>query len=188
MSPALRIRAVRPEDAPALAAIYAPYVAGTAITFEYEAPTPQEFEGRIRNTLTHYPYYIAEEDGQIVGYAYAGPFGSRAAYDWTTEVSVYLRTDRRGASVGQQLYHALERELVCRGFRSAYACIAYIDPEDEYLTQGSVRFHHRMGYRMVGRFEKCAYKFGRWYDMVWMEKHLAPHGPGPWPTATPLGR
>ena len=111
----------------------------------------------------------------ILGYAYAGSFGSRAAYDWTTELSVYLRMDCRGGGIGALLYHALEQELNRRGFCSAEACIAYIDPEDEYLTQGSVRFHERLGYRMVGCFDRCAYKFGRWYDMVWMEKFIGSH-------------
>lgn len=188
MSAPLLIRPVTPGDAAALAAIYVPYVERTAITFEYEAPTAEEFARRITHTLAHYPYLAAEQDGVLLGYAYAGPFGSRAAYDWTTELSVYLRTDCRGGGVGTRLYHALAEELKKRGFRSAEACIAYIDPEDEYLTQGSVRFHEKLGYRMVGRFDKCAYKFGRWYDMVWMEKHLAPHENGPWPMKTPLDR
>ena len=188
MSAPLLIRPVTPGDAAALAAIYAPYVEGTAITFEYDVPPAEEFARRIAHTLEHYPYLAAERDGTILGYAYAGPFGSRAAYDWTTELSVYLRMDCRGGGIGTQLYHALEEALKKRGFRSAEACIAYIDPEDEYLTQGSVRFHERLGYRMVGRFDKCAYKFGRWYDMVWMEKHLAPHENGPWTMKTPLDR
>lgn len=188
MSAPLLIRPVTPGDAAALATIYAPYVEQTAITFEYEAPTAEEFARRITHTLMHYPYLAAERDGVVLGYAYAGPFGSRAAYDWTTELSVYLRMDCRGGGIGALLYHALEEELKQRGFCSAEACIAYIDPEDEYLTQGSVRFHEKLGYRMVGRFDKCAYKFGRWYDMVWMEKHLSPHKSGPWPIKTPLGR
>ena len=188
MSHPLLIRPAAPEDAPALAAIYAPYVAQTAITFEYDIPTAAEFARRIARTLEHYPYLVAGQNGRTVGFAYAGAFGSRAAYDWSVEMSVYLSMDCRGGGMGTQLYQALERKLVERGFRSAEACIAYTDPEDEYLTQGSVRFHEKLGYRMVGRFDRCAYKFGRWYDMVWMEKHLAPHEIGPWPTKTPLGR
>lgn len=188
MSHPLLIRPAVPEDAPALAAVYAPYVEQTAITFEYNVPTAAEFAQRIAHTLEHYPYLVAEQSGRIVGYAYAGAFGSRAAYDWSVEMSVYLAMDCRGSGIGTQLYHALEGELKKRGFRSAEACIAYIDPEDEYLTQSSVRFHERLGYRMVGCFDRCAYKFGRWYDMVWMEKHLAPHENGPWPMKTPLGR
>ena len=188
MSHPLLIRPAAPEDAPALAAIYAPYVAQTAITFEYDIPTAAEFARRIARTLEHYPYLVAGQNGRTVGFAYAGAFGSRAAYDWSVEMSVYLSMDCRGGGMGTQLYQALERKLVERGFRSAEACIAYADTEDEYLTQGSVRFHEKLGYRMVGRFDRCAYKFGRWYDMVWMEKHLAPHENGPWPTKTPLGR
>ena len=178
MSAPLLIRPVTPGDAAALAAIYAPYVEQTAITFEYEAPTAEEFARRITHTLTHYPYLAAERDGvMLVCVTLNAP-----------ELSVYLRMDCRGGGIGALLYHALEQELNRRGFCSAEACIAYIDPEDEYLTQGSVRFHEKLGYRMVGRFDKCAYKFGRWWDMVWMEKHLSPHESGPWPIKTPLGR
>ena len=107
MSAPLLIRPVTPGDAAALAAIYAPYVEGTAITFEYDVPPAEEFARRIAHTLEHYPYLAAERDGTILGYAYAGPFGSRAAYDWTTELSVYLRMDCRGGGIGTQLYLSL---------------------------------------------------------------------------------
>ena len=169
------IRRAEPADAAALLEIYRPYVTDTAVTFEYDVPTAAEFAGRIEATLKRYPYLVLEEEGQILGYAYAGPFKERAAYDWAVETTVYLRVDARGRGYGRALYTALEDALRRQGILNAYACIASIDPEDEYLTNASRRFHERMGYRLCGTFRQCGYKFGRWYDMIWMEKMLGEH-------------
>lgn len=170
-----QIRAAKPEDAKALLAIYAPYVTETAVTFEYEIPTLEEFEGRICHTLEKYPYLVAEEDGEIIGYAYAGVFKGRPAYDRSAETSIYLRWDRRKKGVGRKLYEALEQALVLQNILNVNACITYIEKEDEYVTKNSAQFHEHMGYRLVGKFHACGYKFGRWYDMIWMEKHLGEH-------------
>ena len=108
---ALRIRTAHLSDAPALRAIYAPYVEKTAITFEYTVPDVEEFAARMRATLRRYPYLVAERGGELVGYAYAGPFGTRAAYDWAVEMSIYLREDQRHQGTGRRLYAALEAVL-----------------------------------------------------------------------------
>lgn len=171
----LTIRTARPEDAEALLDIYRPYVEGTAITYEYDVPTAEEFARRIAETLERYPYLVAESDGRVVGYAYVGVFHAREAYRASAETSIYVACDQHGQGIGRALYGALEDACRERGIHNLYACIAYTEVEDEYLTQASVRFHQRMGYRMVGRFRKCARKFGRWYDMVYMEKFIAPH-------------
>ncbi len=171
----MRIRSARPADAAALLKIYAPYVEQTAITFEYETPSAAEFSGRITETLKKYPYLVLEDDGAVQGYAYAGTFKDRAAYGWAVETTIYIRKDAHGKGYGRALYTALEEELKKRGFLNAYACIAYSAQEDETLTNASVRFHERMGYRLCGTFRLCGYKFGRWYDMVWMEKMLGEH-------------
>lgn len=172
----LSIRAARPEDAGALLEIYAPYVRGTAITFEYDVPSEAEFAARIAKTMERYPYLIAERNGSIEGYAYASPFHSRAAYAWGVETSVYVRRENRGTGAGGLLYRRLEALLKMQGILNLNACIAFADPEDEYLTNASVLFHGHMGFRMVGRFTQCGWKFGRWYDMVWMEKLIGEHG------------
>lgn len=164
------LRVAVPEDAEKLVEIYAPYVRNTAITFEYEVPSVEEFRGRIENTLKRYPYLVAEMDGQIAGYAYASVFKPRAAYSWCVEVSIYLRGDRRGMGIGKMLYDRLEEILIKQGIRNLYACIAYAQAEDTHLTNASVHFHERLGYQVIGRFHACGYKFGTWYDMVWMEK------------------
>lgn len=169
------IRTAAPKDAAALLKIYAPYVKKTAVTFEYEVPSAEEFADRIKRTLEKYPYLAAMLDGEIVGYAYAGTFHERAAYDWAVETSIYVREDKKGLGIGRTLYEALEKALLQQHILNVNACIAYPVQEDEYLTRDSVWFHERLGYRMVGEFYECGYKFGRWYNMVWMEKHLGTH-------------
>lgn len=171
----IRIRAAVPEDAGALLKIYAPYVTDTAITFEYEIPSAEEFEGRIKKTLERYPYLVAEDGDTVVGYAYAGPFKARAAYDWSVETTVYVARDRKRQGIGRLLYRALEACLRRQGILNANACIGFPEKEDRYLTADSLRFHEKEGYRMVGMFHNCGYKFSRWYHMVWMEKMLGGH-------------
>lgn len=175
----ISLRMARPADAAALAEIYAPYVTDTAITFEYAVPSAEEFSERIARTLEKYPYFIAENNGEIVGYAYAGEFHPRAAYDHSAELSIYVRMGYSGKSIGKTLYTALENALRLQNITNLYACIGYSEKEDEYLTHNSVDYHAHMGYRLVGVFERCGYKFGRWYSMVWMEKFLCPHGDVP---------
>ena len=169
------IRSASTADAARILEIYAYYVVNTAITFEYEVPTLCEFRERVKNTLERYPYIVIEEDGKIVGYAYAGPFKERAAYDRSCEVSIYLDRDSRGKGYGRALYEELEKRLANRGILNLYACIASPIEEDEYLTDDSERFHARLGYERVGEFHQCGYKFGRWYNMVWMEKLIGEH-------------
>lgn len=169
------IRNASVDDAEALLNIYAYYVKNTAITFEYEVPSLEEFKERITNTLKKYPYLVAEKKDKIVGYAYAGVFKDRAAYDWSAELSIYLAKEEIGCGVGRILYETLEKEMKERGFLNLYACIAYPEVEDEYLTKNSAKFHEHLGYKLVGEFHKCGYKFGRWYNMIWMEKMIGDH-------------
>ena len=170
-----KIRVATPEDAEALLRIYAPYVEKTAITFEYDVPSAEEFAGRIEKVLRRYPYLVAEEDGAVLGYAYAGAFHERAAYAWAVETTVYVAESAKRRGLGKRLYDALEQALAGQNILSLYASIAYPAQEDPYLTRDSLEFHRRLGYRLVGQFTQCGYKFGRWYDMVWMEKHIGVH-------------
>ena len=171
----MRIRSATPEDAGRLLEIYAYYVVNTAITFEYDVPTLEEFRARIVQTLAKYPYLVLEEDGVIVGYAYAGVFKNRAAYLYSCETSIYIDRDKRRNGYGRILYEALEEALKAIGIKNLYACIGDPISEDEYLTKDSESFHRRLGYTKVGSFHKCGYKFGRWYDMIWMEKFIGDH-------------
>lgn len=179
MSNGVSIRFARPEDAAALVDIYAPYVLETAITFEYEVPSPEEFRARMENIQRRYPYLVAERDGAIAGYAYAGGFVGRAAYDWSVETTIYLRRDARGRGLGRALYEALEAALREMGVTNLNACIGYPAEEDARLTKNSAEFHGHLGYAMVGEFHKCGYKFGRWYNMAWMEKLIGEHPAAP---------
>ncbi len=164
------IRSATENDAERLLGIYSYYVKDTAISFEYEVPDIEGFRERIRHTLEKYPYLVLEEDGVIKGYAYAGVFKARAAYDHCCEMSIYLDRSSKGRGYGRALYEKLEEELKKIGIKNLYACIADPISEDEYLTKDSEKFHRHMGYIKVGEFHKCGYKFGHWYNMIWMEK------------------
>lgn len=175
----IKIRTVTENDAEQLLEIYAPYVEKTAITFEYEVPSVEEFKSRIKRTLKKYPYFVAESDGKIVGYTYAGEFKERAAYDWAVETSIYIKEDLKGLGIGKKLYSALENALRKQNILNLNACIAYTESDDEYLNDNSPGFHKHLGYRLVGKFTKCGFKFGKWYDMIWMEKHIGEHTGNP---------
>ena len=172
--PNIRIRPAEERDIPAMLAVYAPYVEETAVSFEYAVPSPEEFRARLARVQSFYPWLVTEQEGLVLGYAYASRFHPRAAYDWSVEVSIYLGRQERGHGLGRQLYEALEAMLRAQNVLSAYACIALAETPDEYLDHASIRFHERMGYRLTGTFPNCGYKFGRWYGMVWMEKRLVP--------------
>lgn len=169
------IRVATVEDAEEILKIYDYYVRNTAITFEYVTPTIEEFRERIKNTLKAYPYLVYEREGKIVGYSYAGRLHPRKAYDWSVETTIYVDKDERRSGIGKELYEALEKILAKMNVTNVCACIAYPDVEDEHLTKNSVEYHGHLGYKMIGIFNKCAYKFDTWYNMVWMEKIIAEH-------------
>ena len=171
----MNIRLATPADAEALLDIYAPYVRDTAITFEYVVPTVEEFRRRIERCCEKYPYWVAVEDGKVVGYAYASAFKEREAYQWAVETSIYVKMGERRKGIGRRLHEALEEALKEQGILNMNACIAFAKTEDEHLTLDSVRFHYKMGYRKVAHFHKCGCKFERWYDMIWMEKFIGEH-------------
>ena len=179
------IRTARPEDASALLDIYAPYVVNTAISFEYEVPSIEEFQARIKNILQKYPWLVAEKDGELLGYACTHAFVGRAAYDHSAETTIYLKENRTKMGVGKRLYLALEAISNVQNIYSLNACIGYPETEDEHLTMNSIQFHTHMGYRFVGKFYKCGYKFGTWYHMAWMEKILKEPPKNP-PAVIPL--
>ncbi len=170
------IRDATMADAGHILEIYDYYVKNTAITFEYDTPSVEEMKARMERTMRRYPYLIIEKDNVIQGYAYAGPFVGRAAYDWSCETTVYLAYDARRSGLGRKIYEALEADLRAMGILNLYACIACPEVNDEYLTTNSADFHAHMGFVKTGEFHKCGYKFGRWYNMIWMEKMIGKHG------------
>lgn len=170
------IRNVRIEDTERLLEIYSYYVKNTAINFDYDLMTVSDFREKILKITEKYPYLVAENDGEIVGFAYAGAFVGRAAYSWSCEMTIYLDHCHTKQGCGRKLYTALENKLHEMGILNLYACIACpVKYEDEYLTFNSEKFHEHMGFVKAGEFYKCGYKFGRWYNMIWMEKIIGKH-------------
>ena len=172
----MSIRLARPEDAKNLLEIYAYYVKETAISFETEVPSVEEFKFRIEEILKKYLYIVACYDDEILGYAYLHPFVGRKAYELSAETTIYLNPDKKKMGIGKKLYSVLEDIAKAQNITNLYSCIGYVDKEDEYLNNNSAEFHEHMGYRMVGKFENCGHKFDRWYHMIWMEKIIGEHG------------
>ena len=166
----IKIRTATVEDAEKLLELYAYYIKNTAVTFEYEVPSVEEFRERISHILEHYPYFVAENKGEIIGYSYAGRFHPRAAFGWDVEMTVYLNQKVRRAGVGRQLYALMEEVLREQGVVRAISLI--VKPEDEYSDYNSIQFHEKMGYRYAGELKDCGYKFHRWYTLVYMDKQI----------------
>lgn len=171
----ISIRFAKPEDAKELLKIYAYYVTDTAISFETEVPSEEEFKLRIEDVLKSYPFIVACKDDEILGYAYLHSFVGRKAYELSAETTIYLNPDKKKMGIGKKLYSVLEDIAKAQNITNLYSCIGYVDKEDEYLNNNSVQFHEHIGFRMVGKFENCGHKFGRWYHMVWMEKIIGEH-------------
>ena len=161
------IRVAVEADVPAILAVYAPYILTTTYTFEYDVPTLSDFLERFRGITQQFPWLVWEEGGEILGYAYASPPYTRAAYRWCAEPSVYLLPEARGRGIAKALYDALEKILTVQGYQVLYALIT-----EENLA--SRRFHEKMGYRFSVLFPDCGFKFGRWLGLIWMEKRLKP--------------
>ena len=172
----ISIRSANPEDAKELLKIYAYYVTDTAISFETEVPSEEEFKLRIEEVLKSYPFIVACKDDEILGYAYLHSFVGRKAYELSAETTIYLNPYKKKMGIGKKLYSVLEDVAKAQNITNLYSCIGYVDKEDEYLNNNSVQFHEHIGFRMVGKFENCGHKFGRWYHMVWMEKIIGEHG------------
>ncbi|MDU5596332.1 MAG: GNAT family N-acetyltransferase [Lachnospiraceae bacterium] len=171
----ISIRFAKPEDAKELLKIYAYYVTDTAISFETEVPSEEKFKLRIEEVLKSYPFIVACKDDEILGYAYLHSFVGRKAYELSAETTIYLNPDKKKMGIGKKLYSVLEDIAKAQNITNLYSCIGYVDKEDEYLNNNSVQFHEHIGFRMVGKFENCGHKFGRWYHMVWMEKIIGEH-------------
>ncbi len=155
------IRLVTETDAPALVAIYAPYVHETAISFELEPPDEAEMRARISKVLPTFPWLVCEHDGQIAGYAYGSKYRERPAYQWSVEVTVYVQRSLHRSGVGRALYTSLFAALRLQGFVSAFAGIAL--PND-----ASIGVHRALGFEPIGVYRTVGYKLGKWHDVAWM--------------------
>jgi phosphinothricin acetyltransferase len=165
-SPSTRVRSASVADGEACAALYAPYVTDTAITFESEPPSPAQMAERIAAALRTHAWVVLEDHARVVGYAYGAPFNRRAAYRWACEVSVYIELGRRRTGGGRALYEELLARLAARGFRTAAAGTTL--PND-----ASVGLHRALGFEPVGTFRRIGFKLGRWHDVAWTQRTIA---------------
>ena len=146
-------------------AIYAPFVEHTAVSFEYEVPTEAEFARRLEEHQAAFPWLVCEENGRVMGYAYAGRAFERAAYGWNAEISCYLAPELRGRGVGRRLYARIEEILTRLGYYKLFAVVTSANAP-------SVAFHRALGFRDAACFRNVGYKQGGWYDVLWLEKTL----------------
>lgn len=168
----MEIRVANPADAKAVAELYAPYVTDTPISFETDPPGADEMASRIEKTLRTHPWLVLVSDGRILGYAYAGPFRTRAAYRWSCEVSAYVGGGARRKGVGRALYTRLIHTLRRQNVAAAFAGITLPNP-------ASVGFHESVGFAPIGIYPRAGFKFGTWYDVGWWGLTLAELGPAP---------
>ena len=169
----ITLRKATPEDGATLAEIYKYYVENTTVTFEYVAPSGEEFAERIAHKTEKYPFIVAEEYGKPIAYAYASEYRERAAYSWDVETSVYVDTEHQGRGIGPRLYSALEEILKLQNVVNLYACITY-------PNMYSVAMHEAFGFEYIGRFHLAGYKFDKWRDVSWFEKRIgSPDAPKP---------
>ena len=163
----IAIRLARLADVPAIVSIYAPYVNHSTISFELVPPSEDEIAQRLVKTLARFPWLVAEIAGEVAGYAYAGTFRERAAYQWSAEISVYVHNERHGHGIGRTLYTALFTMLRAQGYRNAYGGITL-------PNLASVALHEAMGMTPVGVYHHVGYKAGAWHDVGWWEGAIQP--------------
>jgi len=167
MDGAIRIRQAQARDAAMIAAVYAPYVRDTTISFETEPPAAEEMSRRIAAIVARHPWLVAEQGGRILGYAYAGEHRSRASYRWDVDVAVYLAAEAQRRGIGRRLYLALFEVLRRLGYVNAYAGISL-------PNAASVGLHEALGFTPVGIYRKVGYKHGAWHDVGWWAFGLQP--------------
>lgn len=166
------IRPARPDDAAAIAAIYASHVAGGIATFELDPPDPAEIARRMTSSGGRLPWLVWDEAGAVAGYAYADRYNPREAYRWTVTTTIYLPEAACGRGLGRSLYAALIEELVRRGYAQAVALVSRPNPASE-------RLHAALGFRLAGVVERAGWKLGRWIDVGTWQRSLADPGEPP---------
>ncbi len=165
MTETFTLRPATAVDAPALLAIYRPFVESTAVSFETVVPTAEEFAGRIAKALAGWQWLVAERDGRCIAYAYGGTHRERAAYRFAVEVSAYVHPAAHRQGIGRALYLRLFEDLGGRGYCNAYAGITQPNP-------ASVALHRSVGFEPIGVFRAVGRKFGRWHDVAWFQRSL----------------
>ncbi len=166
------VRDATPGDAAACRDVYAPYVTGTTVSFETEAPTAEEMARRIAAAQERHAWLVLDDGGAVRGFAYGGPFMAREAYRWSCSVSVYLEPGRRRTGAGRLLYGALFDRLAARGYRRALAGVAL-------PNEASLGLHRALGFEDVGTYRRVGWKDGAWHDVTWLQRDLGHDADGP---------
>ncbi len=161
----MKLRMAKLTDSAEILDIYKPYILSTTVTFEYDVPTVADFTERVKNISSKYPYVVCEDDGRLLGYCYGTRFMQRAAFGLDAELSVYLKESARGRGIGTALYGAVIEILEEMNIRNMYGLIAY-------PNEASVKLHEEYGFNMAGVLKKTGYKFGRWIDLMYFERHI----------------
>lgn len=161
----VRIRAATAADVAAMLEIYRPFVETTAVSFELEAPTLEEFAARVAKAVSGWAWLVAERDGCCVGYAYGSLHRERPAYRWSTEVSAYVHSDHRRQGIGRALYLELFEQLAAKGYCNAFAGVTL-------PNEASVALHRRVGFEPIGVFRRAGWKLDRWHDVRWFQRRL----------------
>ncbi|MBK8485201.1 MAG: N-acetyltransferase [Saprospiraceae bacterium] len=159
------IRFINETDTQAVLDIYKYYVDHTIISFEYEAPTLEEYRERIRISTEKYPWLICLCNNKIIGFAYGSTYRYRNAYQWSSESSIYIAPDFHTKGIGRILYMTLLELLKLQGYFNVFAGVAL--PNEK-----SVGFHRTLGFKEIGFFKKVGYKHGNWHDIHWFQLHL----------------
>jgi L-amino acid N-acyltransferase YncA len=168
----ITLRIATANDADQVLEIYAPFCVATPVSFETEAPSSEEINRRITTTLEFFPWLVAEEEGRVLGYAYASRHRERAAYRWSADVSAYVREDARGKGLGRALYTSIFAILRLQGIHNILAGITLPNP-------ASVALHEVMGMRPIGLYSHIGYKCGEWHDVGWWQLALPARGGEP---------
>ena len=162
------IRLITPSDAESALEIYKPYVLSTAITFEYEVPTIEEFAERIKNTTAEFPWFVCCDDDKVIAYAYATKHRYRAPYNWSPESTIYVSPEAQGKGIARVLYETLFATLTLQGYFTVFAGVVIPNEKSE-------RFHKAMGFEEIGIFKKIGNKLGVWHDTKWFQLALSEH-------------
>lgn len=168
----LEVRMATQKDIPKMLDIYGPIIQNTSISFEYDLPTLEQFAGRVNDILKTHPWLVCIHQDQLAGYAYAGPHRSREAYQWSTELSVYIAENYQKMGIAKALYQVLVKGLKLQGFHTGLAGITL-------PNEASIKFHESFGFSPIGTYHNVGFKFGRWHSVGWWEYQLTPYAESP---------
>ncbi|NLA85692.1 MAG: N-acetyltransferase [Clostridiales bacterium] len=170
----IKLRIAEKQDIPGILEVYSEHVLKTAVSFEFELPSPEVFAKRFDEIRRKFPWLICEVNGTVAGFAYAKNYHEDAAYAWSAEITVYIGNNYQRKGIATFLYQCMERLLVLQGYYNLYAGITG-------SNEKSLKFHKAQGFKEVGTYHNVGFKLGTWHDVVWFEKKLREYKADPWP-------